>query len=149
MNLHQARVARLSALVVCAALALALVLAPSSGAEAAWNGQGSGGAAGAANVMPAGTAPNGTVLSDQVTVTWAPSKFANGVPVAGYIVSRYNASTGATATVGSGCSGVLTTTSCTETSVAPGTWLYTDTPVQLNWTGGQSADSAPVIVGVT
>ncbi len=66
--------------------------------------------------------------------------------MAGYIVNRYNASTGAPATVGAGCSGVVTTTTCTEVSVAPGTWVYTDTPVQVNWTGGASPDSSAIVV---
>jgi hypothetical protein len=142
-------VARLWLFVVCVALALALALASSSRADAAWTGHGSGGAAGAASVMPSGAAPSGTVVSNQITVSWSPSTFLDGVDVAGYVVNRYNTSTGAIATVGSGCNGVITTTSCTETSVPPGTWIYTDTPVQVNWTGGQSADSAPVVVGVT
>jgi hypothetical protein len=149
MSHYHERVARLSTFVVCAAVALALVLTPCSGADAAWNGQGYGGAAAAADLMPAGSAPSGTVLGNQVTVSWPPATFANGVDVAGYIVNRYNASTGASATVGNGCSGVVTTTSCTETSVAPGPWLFTETPVEVNWTGGQSADSAPVVVGPT
>jgi hypothetical protein len=149
MSHYQVQVARLSTFVVCAAVALALVLTPASRADAAWTGQGSGKAAAAARLMPSGTAPSGTALSDQVTISWPPSTFSNGVDVAGYIVNRYNASTGAMATVGTGCSGVLTTTTCTETSVARGPWLYTDTPVQVNWTGGQSAESAPVVVGPT
>ena len=44
--------------------------------------------------------------------------------------------------MGSGCNGVVAATTCTEQSVPAGTWVYTETPVQLNWTGGASPDSA-------
>jgi len=126
-----------------------LALAPASVAEAAWTAQGPGSAAGAATVMPTGATPGATVLRNQITVSWAPSTLSGGTDVSGYIVNRYNAATGGTATVGAGCSGVVTTTSCTEDSVPPGTWVYTETPVQMNWTGGQSAESAPVVVPLT
>jgi hypothetical protein len=126
-------------------LAIPLALAPASAAFAAWSAQGPGSAAGAATVMPTGTAPSGTVAGAAVTITWTAAKFANGTAVAGYVINRYDASTGMPATVGAGCSGVVTTTTCTERSVPPGTWVYTDTPVQLTWTGGASPDSAPIV----
>ncbi len=34
-------------------------------------------------------------------------------------------------------------------AVAPGTWVYTDTPVRLSWTGGESADSNSVAIQLT
>jgi hypothetical protein len=130
---------------VAVAVVLPLVLACPA-ADAAWTGQGAGSAAGAATVMPTGSAPSGVVSGDQVTVSWPAAEFPNGADVAGYVVHRYNSATGAPATVNAGCSGVITTTSCTETGVAPGTWIYTDTPMQSNWTGTASAASAPVTV---
>jgi hypothetical protein len=63
--------------------------------------------------------------------------------VAGYTVKRYNAVNGALATIGGTCAGLVTTTTCSE-SVAPGSWIYTDTPVQLTWTGTESAPSGAV-----
>jgi hypothetical protein len=36
------------------------------------------------------------------------------------------------------------TTTCTEDNVPSGTWVYTDTPVQQNWTRTASADSNSV-----
>jgi hypothetical protein len=140
---------RLATLATAGAVIVSLALSPASGAGAAWATQGAGGAAGAASVMPTGATPGATVIRNQVTVSWAPSTLSNGTDVSGYIVNRYNAATGGTATVGAGCSGVVTTTSCTEDSVPPGTWVYTETPVRVNWTGGQSAESAPVVVPLT
>jgi hypothetical protein len=131
------------------AVAVPFALAPASVALAAWSTQGQGNAAGAATVMPNGTAPTGAAVSASVTITWTAAQFPNGAAVAGYVINRYNATTGAPATVNAGCSGVVTTTTCTEQSVQPGTWVYTDTPVQLTWTGGTSPDSAPVVVRLT
>lgn len=128
-------------------LVATIALAPTPAALAGWSAQGSGHGAGAAAVMPTGTAPTGRAAGVTVTISWSAAAFQNGTAVAGYVVGRYNASTGATETVGAGCTGVVTTTACTEQSVPAGTWLYTDTPVQMVWTGGQSPQSAPVTVG--
>ncbi|HEV2360644.1 MAG TPA: hypothetical protein VGS21_02970 [Acidimicrobiales bacterium] len=128
------------------ALASAAALAPASVAAAAWSESGSGAASGAATTMPTGSAPSGTAAGTSVTIIWSVAHMANGSAVAGYVVHRYNATNGSPASVGAGCSGVITTTSCTETSVAAGSWVYTDTPVQSSWTGGESASSGSISV---
>jgi hypothetical protein len=139
---------RLSPLTCLAAVsfATAVALAPLTPASAAWSAPGSGSGAGAAAVMPTGAAPHLTLSGTNVTVTWTAATLSSGAAVAGYKISRFAASNGAPATVGAGCSGVVTTTSCTEVGVAAGQWVYTDTPVEVNWTGGQSADSSSVAV---
>lgn len=129
----------MKSLAVLSALVLAVILP--AGALAAWSAQGSGHAAGAAAVMPTGNAPTAVLSGSDIVVTWPAATFANGTPVAGYVIHRYDANTGAPATVGAGCSGVVTTTTCTENNVPAGSWVYTDTPVQQNWTGGESPDS--------
>jgi hypothetical protein len=96
--------------------------------------------------MPSGEQPTVSASGSSITVRWPAAALANGVDVAGYTISRYNSSTGAVATVGSGCSGVVAATTCTEVNVPAGSWVYTDTPAQVNWTGGQSAESAPVVI---
>jgi hypothetical protein len=130
-------------------LAVAVTVAPASPAMAAWSLAGAASAAGAATVMPTGSTPTGSVRGASVTLDWSAVTFPSGAAVAGYVINRYSSVTGLPATVGSGCAGVITTTTCTETSVAAGIWKYTDTPVQANWTGEQSADSAPVTVAPT
>ena len=127
-------------------LGIALLLAPSGLSLAAWSAAASGGGTGAAPLMPTGATPSGASSSSSVTVSWAAAELSNGTPVAGYVLNRYNSSTGAPSTVGAGCSGIVTATSCTEESVPAGTWVYTDTPVQMNWTGTASAESAPIVV---
>jgi len=127
-------------------LAEGLAIGPTSSALAAWSALGPGGAAGAGAVMPGGAVPSVSATTSAVTVSWTAATFPNGASVAGYVINRYSATTGVPATVGAGCSGIVSSTTCTELSVQPGTWVYTETPVQLTWTGAQSPDSAPIVV---
>jgi len=116
-----------------------------SPAFASWPVGGSGSGKAAALTMPAGATPMATANGNVVNVSWSAATFANGAPVAGYVVNRYSAG-GVLQTIGAGCSGVVTTLTCTETAVPNGTWTYTDTPVQSNWTGTASAQSSSVQV---
>lgn len=115
-------------------------------ALAVWSASGSGSASGAANTMPAGSTPSVTLSGSNVTVRWSAATLPGGTDVAGYIVNRYDAVTGAPATVGAACSGIVTSTSCTESAVPDGSWVYTDTPVQVNWTGQESPQSSTVTI---
>ena len=130
-------------------LATTGTVGPVSAALAAWTAPGAGAGAGAATTMPTGGQPTGTATRQSVTLRWPAATMGNGTDVAGYVIARYNAVNGSQATVGPGCSGVVTTTTCTETSVPAGSWTYTDTPVQMSWTGGQSPPSAPISVSPT
>ncbi len=131
-----------------AALGVSAVLAigASSPSTATWLTTGAGTGAGAATAMPTGTAPAGSASGATVSLSWTAAELGNGVAVAGYIVTRTNAATGGPGTVGGTCAGIVTTTSCTDTSVPAGPWIYTDTPVQLSWTGGVSPTSATITV---
>jgi len=123
-----------------------MTVAVADPAMAAWTLGGTGSSAGAATVMPTGSTPSGSASGTSVTLTWSAVTFPNGSAVAGYVIHRYNSITGGPATVGPGCAGTVTTTTCTEGAVPQGTWIYSETPVQNNWTGGQSADSTPISV---
>ncbi|HEY6427196.1 MAG TPA: hypothetical protein VIX84_08170, partial [Acidimicrobiales bacterium] len=68
---------------------------------------------------------------------------------AGYLVERTNVVTGTGSAAGGTCAGTVTTTTCTDEPVPPGTWTYADTPLQLSWTGGQSPASNLVTVPLT
>jgi hypothetical protein len=68
-----------------------------------------------------------------------------GTPVAGDTVLRYSL-TGDLQTIGSACSGTVTTTSCTEEAVPAGSWRYSVTPRQGNWSGTESPLSTTVAV---
>jgi hypothetical protein len=119
------------------------VAAPSYGA---WSTSGSGSAAALAEVMPKGSQPTVAGSGTTVRVSWTAVKMSGGDAVAGYVVSRYNATNGTPATVTGACAGVVTTTSCSETGVPAGTWVYTDRPVENNWNGAESSNSATVTV---
>ncbi|MFI5035650.1 MAG: hypothetical protein ACHQFZ_05540 [Acidimicrobiales bacterium] len=139
---------RLTRFTRTAAIAVLLSLAWTSLALAAWTDSGTGSGAGAGLTMPSGNAPTATAKGGVVTVSWSPAPLVTGDPVGGYVVARYNVTTGVEAAVGGSCSAVLTVTTCSE-SVPPGTWTYTDTPIQDSWTGAPSADGAPVVVALT
>ena len=128
-----------------AVIAVAGAMCVASPALAAWSTGGSGAATAGSPTMPTGATPTATVDGSQVTVSWPAAMFPNGTPVAGYVVNRFSA-TGVLQTIGSGCSGVVTTLTCTELSVPAGTWTYTDTPEQSNWRGAASAMSSSVQV---
>ncbi len=121
-------------------------LGPAAPASAAWSASGTGQAAAASTVMPTGASPTIGAVGTSVNVSWTTADLQSGPAVAGYMVHRFSTVTGSPATVGAGCSGIVSVTTCTELGVTAGSWYYTDTPVEVNWIGGQSPDSAAVTV---
>ena len=131
-----------------AVLAAAAVVAGVPGiAQASWDPTGVGSGSTAAFVMPAGEAPTATATDHDVLVSWTEATFPNGAPVSGYVVTRYDVPGRTPATVGAGCDGVVTSLSCTESTVPSGTWRYTVTPIHETWTGSEGPASATVTVG--
>ncbi|MDQ3933785.1 MAG: hypothetical protein M3340_04045 [Actinomycetota bacterium] len=82
-----------------------------------------------------------------MTVSWTASTLPGGGAVDGYEVRRYSTG-GVLQSIGSGCSGTIASTSCTETSVPAGTWRYAIAVRQSSWTGSQSSQSSSVTVVV-
>jgi hypothetical protein len=127
--------------------AIALFSLAGSGVWAYWSaGSGAGGnGVAAATTVGGGATPTVVSAGTTVNLNWAPSTLANGSAVTGYLVRRYNASTLVAQTILSSCSGTITGTSCTESSVPAGSWRYSVTPVVgTNWTGAESPLS-PVV----
>jgi hypothetical protein len=124
-------------------VALVVTLLASAGvAQAGWSGNHNGSTFAKASSMPAGNTPTTSISGRNVTVSWSASSFAGGGPnVSGYVVKRYNNS-GVQQTIGGGCSGTISALTCTETNVDPGSWKYSVTPKQNNWTGTESSQSA-------
>lgn len=133
-----------SALAATAIISATLLRPIAAGAQ--WSTTGTGTAGAAATTMPNGATPTATARSNSVSLTWPAATFANGNPVAGYVIHRYNAVNGSQATVGAACAGVVTAVNCIEQSVPSGTWIYTDIPVQTNWTGVESQASSQVSI---
>src|SRR5262245_11502141 len=102
-----------------------VTLASVAPAAAQWSGAGTGGTRARTGQLPTGPTPAVSASVTSVTASWSP--VALGTASVGYRLSRVHASTGATQAMTS-CTGVLTTTSCTETLVPPGTWRYRVAP---------------------
>ncbi|HEX5090464.1 MAG TPA: fibronectin type III domain-containing protein [Nocardioides sp.] len=132
-----------------AAVVLTLVAGTAWAYWTAGSVAGSAGAAGAGAVNQ-GASPSAGATGSTVTVSWSASTLANGQPVDGYLVRRYDAATSAAQTITSACMGTVTATSCVESNVPDGSWRYTVTPVfATNWQGAESAKSAAVSIDTT
>lgn len=116
-------------------------------ASAQWNSPGSGAAYAGARQMPTGNVPTTSVTGRNVTVSWSVNSFPGGTAVNGYIVRRYDTSTGTLQTIGTGCSGLIAALNCTENAVPPGTWRYTVQPRHGNWQGTEGATSSSATIG--
>jgi hypothetical protein len=132
---------RLLAGLICGAL---LSVAPV--ADAAWSANSSAQGEAVAATMPSGHPPTPRASGSSVTLSWSASLLPGGAAVEGYTIARYAANSRVSAVVGANCSGLVTTTSCTESGVPPGSWVYTVTPVQGGWHGAESAQSQTVVI---
>jgi hypothetical protein len=81
-----------------------------------------------------------------VTVTWAASSYTNGGTPGGYVIKRYDATTGVVQAIGANCAGTISALTCTESGVPFGSWKYAVTPATASWRGAESAKSATVTV---
>jgi hypothetical protein len=133
-------------LVVCLSVA-GVILAVPSAASGAWQGSASGAGLGHAATVGPGAAPSAIVILRTVTLAWAPSTLSNGVLVTRYLVKRFDPS-GVQQIIASGtCASMVLGTTCSETNVPVGDWLYSVTPAYENWRGPESTRT-PVRVGL-
>jgi hypothetical protein len=131
---------------------VAAVGALAATASAYWTGFGEHtdgtGTAAAASVTRGSTPTVENLGSANVSIDWGMTRLTNGRPVDGYIVKRYEATSGDAETAAADCLGLVTTTHCTETGVPAGTWQYAVTPVFAdNWRGVESMRSGAVNTG--
>lgn len=127
------------------ALAIAAAVAFPGGAAAGWSLLKSGPSVAKAKTLGAGNVPTASKgTGHKVNLSWAASSYVGGGSPQGYVITRYDATTGAFAAAGSGtCAGTVAALSCTDNAVN-GTWQYTITPATANWRGAESAKSAAV-----
>ena len=127
-------------LVVLGSLVAALAVA--GAAEASWSMGGGGSGFSRASAMPAGLAPTHSISTyPNVALGWTPLS-VGGAPVS-YVVRRY-AEGGTLQPIGSGCSGTVAASSCTESSVPVGRWQYTVQTTKGSWLGAESPRSTTV-----
>src|SRR5207247_3780675 len=93
------------------------------------------------SVMPSGKPPTPTVLQASVRLDWAPSTFASGQEVGGYIVRRQVL--GSTDTIQI-CSVVASFRTCKDSPPADQQVVYVVIPTQELWRGPAAAPSSPV-----
>ncbi len=128
--------------VVC----LSLVMATASGFWTTLSVSGGHGAAAASSINQ-GSTPTATASGRSVTVTWAASTLTNGLAVTGYEIKRYAQGTSVLQTIQSACTGTITSTSCVESRMPTGQWVYSVTPLfGATWRGPESVKSSPVTV---
>ncbi len=138
-------------MIVRRSLVIVLAILLSGGAAwSYWNLDADGTGAAAAASVNRGVQPAGFALDGTVTISWAASTLSDGDPVDGYVVTRYDSTTLAPQAVLSSCAGPIVATTCTETGVPSGSWVYAVTPlVGQHWRGEESARSDPIAVGAS
>lgn len=99
--------------------------------------------------LEAGNTPTADNSTLQTTVNLSWTATSGGSLVEGYQIRSYNASTSVERTVGASCSGIITSTSCAETSVPDGSWKYTVTARQQLWSGPESGLSNAIFIDTT
>ena len=117
-------------------------------AWAYWSGGGTGAASATVSTLaaPSSVTPGSAGWGSTVPVSWTGVTAPNGGSIDGYYVQRYSGTT-PSAACGSAPIVLLapTSTSCSDSNVANGTYTYTVTAVFHSWTA-TSAASSPVTV---
>jgi hypothetical protein len=138
----------MGARIALALVALALVGVHVASAFGYWTVvSGSGGAVSATLGQGATPVAHSVGTTANVVVSWGASSLSNGMAATGYVVARYDATTGVAATVTGGCAGTIAATTCTEPATPAGFWAYTVTPAYGNWRGAESLPSGSVNTG--
>jgi hypothetical protein len=121
-----------------------LTLGVATGAWAFWTTQGSGSATAAVATLstPGNVAASTSASTSTVSVSWSASTLSSGGPVQGYYVTRKNVVTSqTTAACGSSASALISGTSCSDTSVADGSYTYVVIALYHSWTAASAASN--------
>jgi len=143
------------ALAAVTAVLLVVVLSAST-AVAAWLSSGNGGGAAMAATMAAGHTPSLSAENGTVTVTFAQSVIGGDSTRIGahsngrYEIRRYAAASGGSPVGGCATepSGQGASLSCSEQSVAAGTWYYSVQPKLDDWAGQESPRASVTVAQV-
>lgn len=133
----------LSTSVAAAFVALALILVPAVAAQAYWPGAGTGTASSTTGELLAPTDVTVPATSTgDVSVTWTAS--AGSPAPTGYHVTRTTGSTTVDACASSAAA-PITGTSCTDSAVADGSYVYRVTAVFRSWTAPSTASGTVIV----
>lgn len=124
-------------LVAVATFAAAATVAATASAD--WTSTASGSTLAHAASLPTPDAPSATGGGESAAVSWQAPSWPGPAPA--YKVTRW-AGDGTSAAAGGSCAGPVTSTSCTDSGVTPGTYTYTVSVVSDPWSGADSAQSA-------
>lgn len=127
------------------AVVVAFVVSLPGIASAAWSVSGADVGKARAMTLPGGPTPTASATGRSVQVSWVSRAFADGTPVAGYRVTRYDPADAPSAATG-GCAGIVVALTCTEAATPGGTWRYAVRAVHASWTGAEGGKSASVVV---
>ena len=130
-------------LLICSAAVFTISSLSTQQALAAgiWITTAAGSAVGQSAIMPMGKSPMATVLEGSVRLDWAPSTFATGKEVGGYIVKRQVL--GSTDAVQI-CTVVAPLRTCQDSKPPDQQVVYVVVPSQQLWRGPASPPSSPV-----
>lgn len=142
---------RLTVLSALGAGAIVVSSAAAASAVSSWHAGGTGAGYAKAASVGAGNAPSASASGTSVTLVWNASSLSTGTEITSYTIKRYasGAATGTTATCAVSAGVTTGTYTCTESSVAEGSWQYTVRPKKGNWVGTESSKSSVVVVDTT
>jgi len=124
-----------------AVIAATLLGARQELAAGAWTTTARGMAVGQSAIMPMGKPPTATVLEGSVRLDWAPSTFATGKEVGGYLVKRQVLGSTDAVQV---CTVVAPLRTCQDSKPPDQQVVYVVVPSQQLWRGPPSPPSSPV-----
>ncbi|TME54377.1 MAG: hypothetical protein E6I60_07855, partial [Chloroflexi bacterium] len=110
-------------------------------AAGSWTITATGPAVAESAVVPMGQLPTATVLPKSIKLEWAPSTYATGREVAGYVVRRQAVGSKDAVEV---CAVASPMRACEDSPPAGQPVTYTVVPVEQLWRGPASAPSSPV-----
>jgi len=130
-------------LLICAAAVFTTSSLSAQNALAAgiWKTSVTGSAVGQSAIMPIGKPPTATVLEGSVRLDWAPSTFATGKEVGGYIVKRQVLGNTDAVQI---CTVVAPLRTCQDSKPPDQQVVYVVVPSQQLWRGPASPPSSPV-----
>jgi hypothetical protein len=127
------------------ALLCVLTLGVGALAWAGWTSAAHGSAGARTTTVPAPVAPTASAVAGGADASWTAVR-VGATTATGYAVVRRHVESGTTVPATGGCAGIVTTTTCRDSAIEPGTWTFAVRALLGPWTGPLSPASGPVVV---